>query len=120
MKHAGVMRWASMLLIQSMLAGCHGSACTNTVTSGTPSPDGIYIAFIFNRSCAGEPAGTDVSVVRFSAALHDEPGNVLKANGLQPVRLFWLGPTQLVVTHAVEAPFRQTRPLESITVEFRP
>ena len=108
------------MLLTAALAGCTGSVCKNVATAGAPSPDGKFIAFVFNRSCSGAPAvSTHVSVIRFSESLRNETGNVLVVDGLQPLTLSWLSPTDLVVRHVKDPRLAHPKPVDSVTVEFR-
>lgn len=110
-----------MILCSWLAAGCHHSHCTNTVTSGTPSPDGVHIAFVFDRVCAdtGE-VSTHVSIIRFKDSLREGTGNALVAAGRQPFSLAWHSPSLLVVSHVKDARVARVQAMDAITVELRP
>ena len=108
------------MLLMASVGGCTGSVCKNVVVAGAPSPDGKFIAFVFNRSCSGAPAvSTHVSVLRFSESLRNETGNVLVVDDLQPLTLSWRSPTDLVVRHVKNPRHEHPEPVDSVTVEFR-
>lgn len=112
--------WPALLVSACALLGCSQRTCKNEVAFGTPSPDGAFIAFVFHRNCTGTSAvSTEVSVIAFRDSLRNETGNVLVAGGLQPIKIFWRSPRQLVVGHFGDPTYQQTRPLDSVTIEFR-
>jgi hypothetical protein len=111
--------WPALLLSASVLLGCSQGACKNAVVFGAPSPDGAFIAFVFHRSCAGSSAvSTHVSIIPFRDSLRNETGNVLVVGDIQPVKISWRSPTQLVVSHFKDPTYQRTQQLDSISVDF--
>ena len=102
-----------------VLCGCHPSSCRNDVVSGAPAPDGAHIAFIFHRQCPAAAASTEVSLIAFHASLRDAPGNVLRAPGVQPVKVTWRSPTEMIVSGFEVPTYEWKSPMDGVTIEFR-
>ncbi len=67
------MKATLVLLTLCLLAGCGGPVCKNEVLSGSPSPDGAFIAFIYHRRCgAAAEVSTHVSVIGYHDSLRNE------------------------------------------------
>jgi hypothetical protein len=111
--------WPAVLLSASALLGCSQRACKNDVIFGMPAPDGAFIAFVFHRSCAGSSAvSTQVSIIASRDSLRNETGNVLVVPDLQPIKISWRSPKQLLVSHFRDPIYQRTQPLDSVVVEF--
>lgn len=120
MHTTAITRLAAMLAALATVAGCSHPECKNAALYGLPSPDGAFIAFVFQRTC-GQPPGvsTQVSLMPFHESLRNDPGNVLSVAGTQPVKVAWRGPRTLFVTGFESATYQRTQPIDSIRIDYQ-
>jgi hypothetical protein len=113
-------RATAISLTLSTVAGCSRPECKNDALYGLPSPDGAFIAFVFQRTCE-QPHGvsTQVSLMPFHESLRNEPGNVLSVPGTQPVKVAWRGPRTLFVTGFEGATYQRTQPIDSSRIDYQ-
>jgi hypothetical protein len=116
------------LLTLTMLAtsGCDRflfGACKNTITFGAISPDGRYIATVYQRACAA-PTGvaTRVEIQPFSTKFKGQPKDSIFAfAGPIPVGVVWVDNSSLrveCIRCAREKIFKQEKNWRDVAISY--
>jgi len=89
------------ILISSSLGGCVfplAPPCEDTIKGETRSPNGKYIATVFERNCgATAPFVTYVNLRASSAKFNSDEGIVLVVKGQPKIHLSWKDSTSLQI-----------------------
>lgn len=120
MQTTAITRLAAVVAALFTVAACSHPECKNEALYGLPSPDGAFIAFVFQRTCE-QPHGvsTQVSLMPFHESLRNDPGNVLSVAGVQAVKVAWRGPRTLFVNGFEGATYQRTQPMDSIRIDYQ-
>jgi hypothetical protein len=75
--------------------------CENEQLGEAPSPDKAWKSVVFYRHCGCEGSEIEISVLPATAPLPNAPGNALRADSTNSVRLqqAWKGPHELSISH---------------------
>ena len=103
-----------------LIAGCDGP-CGNQEVQRMASPTGEWTAISFNRDCgATTKATTQVSILRRTASLPNEPGNVLVLEGQSAVKLSLSSADELLIELPPGAKWlKQEAVVNGIRVRYR-
>lgn len=73
--------------------------CSNTIITSALSPDGVWKSFVFERNCGATTGFSTQVLIRPNDGLfvYDEKNVVYITKGLNPIRLWWISSTQLVI-----------------------
>lgn len=95
---------AIMILLLLWLNGCNFNLmgdCTKTIKSEVGSPDGKYIATVYERDCgATTDFSTSVNLRQSGIPFSGKEGDVFTVQGELIINLFWEGSTSLRVNCA--------------------
>ena len=102
---------SALLAVAFAVCGCGlDPMCGDQVVFADTSPDGKYVATVWQRDCGTPGAGTHVtlrpSAQKFTARVEDV---VFTVDGLMPVGVFWAADSQLSVECIRCAPDRIVR-----------
>jgi hypothetical protein len=116
-----------LLPLAFTLGGCGfllRSGCDNKIKSENPSPDGKYVATLFERNCgATTDFSTIVNLRESSAKLKGEDLGVLILKGEHKLDVIWEGNTRLRLQCRDCRPddiFKQEKTWQGIEISFVP
>jgi hypothetical protein len=122
----GLVAMALLTLIVLAASGCDRllfGACKNTITFGAISPDGRYVATVYQRAC-GAPTGvaTRVEIQSLSTKFKGQPKDSIFAfAGPIPVGVVWIDNSSLRVECIRCAPdkiFKQEKAWKDVTISY--
>ena len=100
---AGKMRSLPVILIAFLLVSCDTSLCGNEFVKDFVSPDGEYVASVFQRNCGATTPYVEVVSLRSSGKkfVPDDFGNwVFTLQGKAEVKISWIGERRLEVSYS--------------------
>lgn len=92
-------RWLLILL----LTGCSNLLCSNDIVNETKSPDGKYIATVFDRNCGATTANLRIVTLRLANDSLDSDEYkdwVFKIKGQPKVDVAWIAGDKLSINYA--------------------
>lgn len=97
--------WRDMLLLltAAMVVACGGSLCSNDVLSESTSPDGEYVASVFERNCGATTPHVQVISLRLSnTKLNPERHEdwVFTIHGQSRIDLHWESARKLKISYS--------------------
>ena len=123
-------RLIGILVAVACFIGC--SPCSNLVIKRIPSPDGKYIAVIFDRNCGATTGfSTQISLITSDSKLLNESGNIFIANtnhgeapsaewGGPDAEVFWKNSKLLMIQHHAKAQvFKAEQKYQDIMIEYK-
>jgi hypothetical protein len=76
-------------------AGMEGVLCTLTVREHHTSPDGRFMAVVFDRDCGPAGATTQMSIAPAGGTIPNAPANTFIADRLSVLDVVWESPEEL-------------------------
>jgi hypothetical protein len=95
---------SALLVVVGCLVTVCARPCRNDERYRVRSPDGRYEAIVFERDCGATTAESlEISMVQAGSRLGSGPGNILRLVHPADLRVEWLAPDRLSVSHAAGA-----------------
>lgn len=98
-----IMRISLVVLLVILLASCDASLCGNKLIDEVSSPDGKYIASIFERNCGATTPYIRVVSLRLSGtkfAPEDDDNWVFTIHGRSDVKASWVAAGKLKISYS--------------------
>ena len=117
------MRGSLVLLLGAFLGSCDASLCSNELINEVASPNGKYIASVFERNCgATTPYVRVVSLHSSDAKLAPEDSDdwVFTIHGQSDVKVSWIADDKLKVSYSGtgEQPTRREKKWKGIVIAY--
>jgi hypothetical protein len=97
------MRIPLVFLLFVLLTSCDADLCGNELVTEAASPDGRYIATIFERDCGATTPHISVVSLRLSGARFDPEEDkdwVFTIHGQSDVKVLWVADRNLKITYS--------------------
>jgi hypothetical protein len=98
---AGMLRVLAAVLATAMLGGCSPEVasmlCTLTVQEHHTSPDGRFMAVVYERDCGAAGATTQLSIAPAGGSVPNAPANTFIADRRTVLGVEWISPQELTV-----------------------
>jgi len=118
--HAALRQWSAVFFL-GLTSACSKAPtpCQNEISSEELSPNHLYKAVVFHRSCPDAPPTTNVSILHPNEAPGNGNGNIMSYAGNIGVRVGWLTDQRLAV-YSFEDLRKATRreSAAGITIEY--
>lgn len=94
--------------------------CSDTILAEEKSPDGRYIATLFERDCgATTDFSTIVNLREINSKFDPDDGTIFVVSGRHPVKLIWKSEVELLVICKSGEVFRSEPAWQNIKVSYK-
>src|SRR5687768_16712864 len=123
-RSAAFVRLVLPVIVSLLLGGCFGEpGCKVMSETDTPSPDGRYIATVFEVTCHDTTGYTPHAYLRRAGQKRGDRGNLLVGSPTDTFRATWTATDRLLVEYRADGDYIHPPPsstnINGVTVTFK-